>query len=350
MQSPHFCILMEEKEGSLIVYDSTLMDIFKITKSLSNTQVKIRCMHKRKEGTNAVLWKVNKERYIVVDRNNNHKFQTQREIIRDIDMYFNVSAKDGSIRSLDGPIVKAPRNIKLRMDILNYENKAMILGAPIVSTHVDTEGNEVIATEAVPKKSGGDVNIPNYVTHIDNGTFSKHTYGSIYTGKGTKTIANGAFYEITANSLKVGSKLKHICKHTFINCNIAHMNLGGTIEEIESEALKGCTIEYLILSPKLTKLGTLAFYNTTINSLDLRRTKLEEIRRDELRGINGIGIEIKLPSGLKYIDIGCLPDLRLVSKISFPRCVETVVADKGNHDYLHFILSKLDCGIYDIEF
>lgn len=182
-----------------------------------------------------VLFKCDKDNYMVADYYCNLSVLTLQQIKEDRDNYPDVQFVGRGITTISG---KVPNINKRAMDIYrmqNFNNKAAMIGVSTLDFDFDYN-NDLIITGI--RNETDKVQIPHFATHIANRAFVNSNIKHVNIGNNTIDIGSNAFAGcLMLESVELGDSVEVIGDRAFFRCqNLKKLKINDNLKEIQPEA------------------------------------------------------------------------------------------------------------------
>lgn len=323
----YFYIKLYTKGEIMYVYDTFAMDVVGICTDIP--KVRVACINEHtNKNSKAVLYSYN-NRYIVVDMKGNLCDKSYEDILAHKDDYYNIITVKGSIQLKHGKLHKAPKDVQVlyELRLFNYRS-AVVLGYTIeieLSERLDVKSMEVIlkGVHTVDGETHIDnLLIPDFITIVEHKSFSNiESVGKITLGSGVKQVWTMSFAHMHIGTIILGKNLETLGYKAFERATIQSIQFNDVLELIDDLAFLGCKCDKFILPKSLKQLGRKVFAQSSASLIDLSETQINTLDHCELIGLSNV--EIRLPKGLKILDMTSITSIDALSKVVKPETLNT---------------------------
>lgn len=284
MNDTNFKILLGVTESGVYhVYDTSNQNVIKMdNEQFEKEKHSIRCSDSsnRNDGTVAVLYQVQDNRFIVVNGYGKLHFRTFTEIKHSIKTYFNVLIEDNTIRLTDGKLFKASKYMEV-VTYIDMFQQSTLRGNAKIMFEIDEDSYDVTLRK-VRNFEGGYFYMPNFVKHIDK----------------------ECFVSINIGSITISRYIKSIDSKAFCNCNIDNITIEGSNLKIHDGAFYCCIIQKVVMR-EISRLDI--FDKCNVSILDLSYLKSMSMNYSIFNGIAKV-CRIITNNKLKSLDLDKIPE------------------------------------------
>lgn len=323
MDSIYFYIYMYTYSNEEVyVFDTLSMRKIKLQRSKIRSKDKILCMdEKTNANSRAVLYRAGQDTYLTVDMNGLTHMDTLNEILNNSKIYYNIRETDKGFRLKQGRLTSVPDVCMRYYKLSKLNAKLVLMHQYRMSAHIDITQQICLDSIELLSSELNNVMIPDSIDSIKPNLFKDSAESTIETltiGDRIYEIPTKCMRKIRADTVIFGKNIRKIGSKAFMGARVKHFEFNRRLEEIDSLAFFDCTCKEYVLGGGISKLSMDIFGKTPIELIDLSRTSIRTICNSELSSIEGNNITIKLPMGIKLLNIHSLPEPDKISHIYVP--------------------------------